>query len=75
MSRADQELERRHAEEGLVGADPRYRTFGTYATTPIVVAGTVYTQDINSNVYSINLKTARSTGSRSTTRRRSAPTA
>jgi glucose dehydrogenase len=29
--------------------------FGTYATTPVVVAGTVYTQDINSNVYSINL--------------------
>lgn len=28
--------------------------FGTYATTPIVVGGTVYTQDINSNVYSIN---------------------
>ena len=34
-------------------------TFGTYATTPIVVAGTVYTQDINSNVYSINLKTGK----------------
>jgi alcohol dehydrogenase (cytochrome c) len=34
-------------------------TFGTYATTPIVVGGTVYTQDINSNVYSINLKTGK----------------
>jgi outer membrane protein assembly factor BamB len=29
--------------------------FGSYATTPIIVGGTVYTQDINSNVYSINL--------------------
>ena len=28
--------------------------FGTYATTPIVTGNTVYTQDINSNVYSIN---------------------
>ena len=34
-------------------------TFGTYATTPIVVAGTVYTQDINSNVYSINFQTGK----------------
>jgi alcohol dehydrogenase (cytochrome c) len=34
-------------------------TFGTYATTPVVVKGTVYTQDINSNVYSINLKTGK----------------
>jgi alcohol dehydrogenase (cytochrome c) len=34
-------------------------TFGTYATTPIIVAGTVYTQDINSNVYSINLKSGK----------------
>ena len=31
--------------------------FGTYATTPIVVGGVVYTQDIDSNVYAINLKT------------------
>jgi glucose dehydrogenase len=34
-------------------------TFGTYATSPIVLAGTVYTQDINSNVYSINLKSGK----------------
>ena len=34
-------------------------TFGTYATTPIVIGGTVYTQDINSNVYSINLKSGK----------------
>ncbi len=34
-------------------------TFGTYATTPIVVGGIVYTQDINSNVYAINLKTGK----------------
>jgi alcohol dehydrogenase (cytochrome c) len=34
-------------------------TFGTYATTPIVVGGTVYTQDINSNVYSINFQTGK----------------
>ena len=33
--------------------------FGAYATTPIVVGGTVYTQDINSNVYSINLKSGK----------------
>jgi glucose dehydrogenase len=30
-------------------------SFGDYATTPVVVAGVVYTQDINSNVYAINL--------------------
>ncbi|HET6174053.1 MAG TPA: PQQ-binding-like beta-propeller repeat protein [Gaiellales bacterium] len=34
-------------------------SFGTYATTPIVVGGVVYTQDINSNVYAINLKTGK----------------
>ena len=34
-------------------------TFGTYATTPVIVGGTVYTQDINSNVYSINLKSGK----------------
>ena len=34
-------------------------TFGTYATTPVVVGGTVYTQDISSNVYAINLKTGK----------------
>ncbi len=33
--------------------------FGSYATTPIVINGTVYTQDINSNVYSINLKSGK----------------
>ena len=33
--------------------------FGTYATTPVVIAGTVYTQDINSNVYSINLESGK----------------
>jgi len=30
-------------------------SFGTYATTPIVTGGVVYTQDINSNVYAIDL--------------------
>jgi alcohol dehydrogenase (cytochrome c) len=34
-------------------------SFGTYATTPIVVAGIVYTQDIGSNVYAINLKSGK----------------
>jgi glucose dehydrogenase len=34
-------------------------TFGTYATTPVVVDGIVYTQDINSNVYAINLKSGK----------------
>ena len=29
--------------------------FGTYATTPVVVNGVVYTQDIDSNVYAIDL--------------------
>jgi alcohol dehydrogenase (cytochrome c) len=31
--------------------------FGSYATTPIVVGGVVYTQDIESNVYAIDLQT------------------
>jgi alcohol dehydrogenase (cytochrome c) len=31
--------------------------FGSYATTPIVVDGVVYTQDIDSNVYAIDLQT------------------
>jgi alcohol dehydrogenase (cytochrome c) len=34
-------------------------SFGTYATTPIVVGGVVYTQDIDSNVYAINLKSGK----------------
>jgi alcohol dehydrogenase (cytochrome c) len=34
-------------------------SFGSYATTQVVIAGTVYTQDINSNVYSINLKSGK----------------
>ena len=34
-------------------------SFGTYATTPIVVGGVVYTQDIDSNVYAINFKTGK----------------
>jgi alcohol dehydrogenase (cytochrome c) len=34
-------------------------TFGTYATTPVVVGGVVYTQDIGSNVYAINLKSGK----------------
>jgi alcohol dehydrogenase (cytochrome c) len=34
-------------------------SFGTYATTPVVIKGIVYTQDINSNVYSINLKSGK----------------
>jgi alcohol dehydrogenase (cytochrome c) len=33
--------------------------FGTYATTPVVVNGIVYTQDIDSNVYAIDLKTGK----------------
>jgi len=31
-------------------------SFGTYATTPIILDGVVYTQDIDSNVYAIDLK-------------------
>jgi glucose dehydrogenase len=34
-------------------------SFGTYATTPIVVGGTIYTQDIDSNVYAITLATGK----------------
>jgi alcohol dehydrogenase (cytochrome c) len=34
-------------------------SFGTYATTPIVVGGIVYTQDIDSNVYAITLATGK----------------
>jgi outer membrane protein assembly factor BamB/cytochrome c553 len=34
-------------------------SFGTYATTPVVSNGVVYTQDINSNVYAISLKTGK----------------
>jgi hypothetical protein len=37
-------------------------SFGTYATTPVVINGTVYTQDINSNVYSINLTSGNDRG-------------
>ena len=33
--------------------------FGTYATTPVVSKGVVYTQDLASNVQAINLKTGR----------------
>jgi outer membrane protein assembly factor BamB len=33
--------------------------FGSYATTPIVVGGVVYTQDIASNVYAIDLQTGK----------------
>jgi alcohol dehydrogenase (cytochrome c) len=33
--------------------------FGTYATTPVVVNGVVYTQDIDSNVYAIDLSTGK----------------
>jgi glucose dehydrogenase len=33
--------------------------FGSYATNPVVVAGIVYTQDIDSNVYAIDLKSGK----------------
>jgi alcohol dehydrogenase (cytochrome c) len=33
--------------------------FGSYASTPVVVAGIVYTQDIDSNVYAIDLATGK----------------
>jgi alcohol dehydrogenase (cytochrome c) len=33
--------------------------FGTYATTPVIVGGVVYTQDIDSNVYAIQLSTGK----------------
>jgi outer membrane protein assembly factor BamB len=33
--------------------------FGTYATTPVIVNGVVYTQDIDSNVYAIDLATGK----------------
>jgi alcohol dehydrogenase (cytochrome c) len=33
--------------------------FGSYATTPVVVAGVVYTQDIDSNVYAVELATGK----------------
>ena len=35
-------------------------TFGSLATSPIVVDGTVYLQDLKSNVYAIDLRTGRS---------------
>jgi outer membrane protein assembly factor BamB/plastocyanin len=34
-------------------------TFGAYATTPVVANGVVYTQDLASNVYAINLETGK----------------
>ena len=34
-------------------------SFGTYATTPIITGGVVYTQDIDSNVYAIDLATGK----------------
>ena len=55
----DQELERGDAEEGLVGADPGDRRLRHVRDHPVVIAGTVYTQDINSNVYSINLESGK----------------
>lgn len=36
---------------------PPDRWPGVYATTPVVVGGTVYTQDLDSNVYAIDLRT------------------
>ena len=41
------------------GADQGQAAFGTYATTPIILDGMVYTQDIDSNVYAIDLKTGK----------------
>jgi outer membrane protein assembly factor BamB/plastocyanin len=34
-------------------------SFGTYATTPVVANGILYTQDLASNVYAINLETGK----------------
>jgi glucose dehydrogenase len=36
---------------------PTNRWPGSYATTPVVVDGVVYTQDLDSNVYAINVRT------------------
>jgi alcohol dehydrogenase (cytochrome c) len=33
--------------------------FGNFATTPVIVNGVVYAQDLSSNVYAINLKTGK----------------
>ncbi len=33
--------------------------FGNFATTPVVVNGVVYAQDLSSNVYAVNLKTGK----------------
>jgi outer membrane protein assembly factor BamB len=38
---------------------PPDRWPGTYASTPVVVDGVVYTQDLDSNVYAIELRTGR----------------
>ncbi len=38
---------------------PPERWPGVYATTPVVVRGIVYTQDLDSNVYAIELRTGR----------------
>jgi alcohol dehydrogenase (cytochrome c) len=38
---------------------PPERWPGTYAATPVVVNGVVYTQDLDSNVYAIELRTGR----------------
>ena len=38
------------------------RPFGVFASTPIVLNGTVYLQDLNSNVYALDRRPARSSG-------------
>ena len=46
---------------GVAWTDPitAQAAFGGYATTPVVVGGVVYTQDLQSNVEAISLRTGR----------------
>ena len=46
---------------GVAWTDPirAVAAFGTYATTPVVSGGVMYTQDLQSNVHAINLQSGR----------------
>ena len=49
--------------------------YGSFASMPLIVDGTVYLQDLGSNVTALDLATARRSGPAPSTSRSSAPTA
>ena len=54
--RADQPRHRAVAEGRLETAADAQSTFGAYASTPVVVDGVIYSQDLESNVQAIDLE-------------------